>query len=141
MFAPIRPGFPTELTTSRSSSASLMLSAAPCPRVVATSRRNAAISGAATCLNIEPSASPDSSCWLSMSTVFGRSRGLPNSSKLLNSAQFASYNSRRLPSSSSYRRPDTQSYTSLDVLVLLQTIMKHGGTSMSACFQLASTAS
>ena len=78
------------------------------------------------------SASSESSCSLSMSSVRGQASRLPCSSKLRNSGR-RPFTSVVEPSSLAREKPAMKSWTSFDVDVLLQTTMKQGGTSMPAC--------
>ena len=85
---PRRPSTPTVLTTSRSRSSSVSRSACRRSPVRATiSRRKRSISSDAAVRNPRSSASPESSCSLSISSVRGRARGRPCSSKLRKSGR------------------------------------------------------
>ena len=90
--SPRRPGLPTVFITSRRSSLSVMASASSrLPERCNRSWRNRSISSPAASRKLASRLSSDSSCWLSMSRVWGRARGLPSSSKLRNSYMGSPY--------------------------------------------------
>ena len=107
---PSCPGLPTVFMTSRSNSWSVMLSAlrwSPVRSVI--SRRKRSISSAAMSRNPVSSASPASSCSLSMSRVLGRGSGLPVVSSKFRKSARRPFSSVVLPSSFFRWKPETKS--------------------------------
>ena len=110
MEPPSWPGLPTVFMTSRSNSWSVMFSPARTSPVRSMiSRRKRSISSAAMPRKLSSSASPASSCSLSISSVLGRGSGLPVvSSKLRNSAR-RPFSSVVVPSSFLRWKPEMKS--------------------------------
>ena len=102
-------GLPTVFITSRSRSWSDRCSACFRSPVRATiSRRKRSISSPAAARKFLSSASSESTCSLSMSSVWGRASAFPSSSKLRNSAR-RPLTSVAEPSSLSRKKPETKS--------------------------------